>query len=70
MKRERVSSTSVRSIGYDAGTKILEVELRNNGIYQYFGVPPRVFDDLRNAASVGRYYSKFVRDEYEYRKIK
>lgn len=69
MKRERVSSTSITSIGYDPDAKILEVELRA-GIYQYFGVPAKVFDDLRNAASKGRYYSKFIRDAYKYRKVK
>lgn len=69
MKREPVSSTSIRSIGYELESKTLEVELKA-GIYQYFGVPPRVFDDLRQAASKGRYYSKFIRDEYKFRKVK
>jgi hypothetical protein len=70
MNRKPVSSSSIRSIGYDPDAKILEVELQNGGIYQYFQVPRETHDDLINAASIGRYYSKYVRDSYKYRKVK
>lgn len=70
MNRQGVSSSSIRSIGYDPGNEILEIELRNGGVYQYFAVPPQVTSDLKEAASVGRYYTKYVRNVYRFRKIK
>ncbi|MEQ1762067.1 MAG: KTSC domain-containing protein [Pyrinomonadaceae bacterium] len=71
MTRQRVSSTSIRSIGYDADHRILEVEFRNDGIYQYFDVPREEYDDLVGAASIGRYYSKIIKPTYtRFRKVR
>jgi hypothetical protein len=70
LKRTQIESSSIKSIGYEPEGKLLEIELRGGGIYQYFQVPPKVFDDLINAASAGRYYSKYVRAVYKYRKVR
>ena len=71
MTRYKVSSSSVRSIGYDPGNQILEVELRNGGIYQYFHVPPKEHENLIDASSIGRYYSRVIKPSYpDVRKIK
>ncbi|NOT49594.1 MAG: KTSC domain-containing protein [Acidobacteria bacterium] len=70
MTRQRVSSSSIRSVGYDPENRILEIELKHGGIYQYFEVPEEVHSDLKAAASVGRYYTKYVRNICRFRKIK
>ncbi len=70
MTRQRVSSTSVKSVGYDAGNRILEIELKNGGIYQYFQVPAEEHKSLIDAESVGRYYAKVVKPLYRFRRIK
>ena len=70
MNRQRVSSSSIRSIGYDPDTKILEIELRNGGIYQYFRVPADEHASLVSAASIGRYYSKIIKPAYKFRRVK
>lgn len=71
MTRQRVSSTSIRSIGYDADHQILEIEFRNGGIYQYFDVPREEYEAVISAASIGKYYSKFIKPIFlKFRKVK
>lgn len=70
MTRERVSSTSIRSIGYDPDNKILEIELRHGGVYQYFQVPADAHRSLVGATSIGGHYTKFIKPLYQFRKVK
>jgi len=70
MERQRVSSTNVRSIGYDAGTGTLEVEFHSGGIYQYFDVPETVYAVLMRASSKGRYLNDHIKDRYRCRKLR
>jgi hypothetical protein len=61
MERQPVKSTNVKAVGYDAETKVLEVEFKSGGIYQYAGVQPEMYADLLAAESVGRFVSQVVR---------
>ena len=61
MERQPVKSTNVKSVGYNAEEKILEVAFRNGGIYQYAGVQPEMFADLLEAESIGRFVAQVVR---------
>ena len=70
MERQRVSSTNLRSIGYDAADGTLEVEFNSGGIYQYFDVPEAVYTALMRASSKGRYMNDHVRDHYRCRKVR
>lgn len=38
MDRTPVSSTNLKSVGYDAVNRVLEIEFHDGGIYQYFNV--------------------------------
>lgn len=70
MTRERVSSSIIRSVGYDPDNRILEIELRRGGIYQYFQVPAEPYRSLVEAESIGRHYTKFIKPVYQFRKVK
>ncbi len=70
MNRQRVSSSSIRSIGYDPDNEILEIELRHGGIYQYFQVPTQEHESLISAESIGRYYAKVIRPAVRFRQVK
>lgn len=70
MTRQRVSSTNIRSIGYDPGNRILEVEFRDGGIYQYFEVPPEEYDSLTKAGSLGSSFAKAIKPKYRFRRVK
>jgi hypothetical protein len=70
LNRQSVSSSSIKSVGYDPDAEILKVEFHKSGIYQYFGVPTRVHEDLINAFSKGKYYTVYIKDAYSFRRIK
>ena len=63
MERTAVQSSNIISIGYDSNSSTLELEFKN-GIYQYFGVPQNIFDDLMNAGSKGSYFLQNIKNTY------
>jgi hypothetical protein len=69
MKRIEVSSTNLKSVGYDLVMKILEVEFLNGSIYQYLDVSDIIYSELMNAESHGKYFNKNIKTEYEFAKI-
>ena len=69
MLREVVSSSSLRSIGYDSRTRTLEVEFASGGVYRYAPVPADVWGALRRAESKGKYFQDFVRDRFETERV-
>lgn len=64
MRRTRVDSTTMRSVGYEAAQQILEIEFTSGAVYQYLEVPIAVFDELMQAESKGRYFNHEIRDDY------
>lgn len=69
MERTPVISTNIKSLGYEASTKTLEVEFNSDAIYQYVGVPEAVFMDLMRASSHGSFLNRHVRGQYEYVRV-
>ena len=69
MERQPVTSSNIKSIGYDVATSTLEVEFHNGGVYQYSGVPESVYVGLMQAASHGSYFHQHIRDRYSYIKV-
>lgn len=70
MKREKVSSSNLASIGYDAANEILEVEFNHGGVYQYFDVPEDVCEELMNTDSHGIFFDKNIKKAgYEFKKM-
>jgi hypothetical protein len=69
MKRQRVVSSNVASIGYDEVSQTLEVEFLNGGVYQYFDVPKRIYQDFMSAESHGQYLAKNIKGYYRYSKV-
>lgn len=70
MERQKVESSNLASIGYDAKNEILEIEFNHGGIYQYFDVPVNVHDELMNASSHGQYFDRNIKKAgYEFRKM-
>jgi len=68
--RDEVSSSAMRSVGYDADRQILEIEFPNGDVYQYYGIPPDVFDGLIQAESHGRFFHECIRGQnYRYERV-
>ena len=59
----------VRAIGYDAQTQTLEVEFLIGCVYQYYGVPDHLHDQMMEAPSKGRFLNMHIRDSYPYSRV-
>lgn len=66
MLRKAVDSTTMRSVGYQAKSRILEIEFGSGAVYQYLGVPARIYQQLLRAESKGRYFNSEIRDVHPY----
>lgn len=64
MERTPVSSSNLRSIGYEPETSTLEVEFNTGSVYQYHGVPQEIFDALMQAGSHGIYFNANIKNSY------
>jgi hypothetical protein len=70
MNRTLVTSSNVASVGYDPELKVLEIEFKNQSVYQYADVPPEKYDGMLHAESVGKFLNSEIKGTYEYTKIK
>jgi hypothetical protein len=64
VERIHVNSSTIRSIGYDARSAILEIEFQSGTIYHYTGVPCDVYNGMMTADSKGRYFNAHIRDRF------
>jgi len=69
MERKAVESSNLASVGYDEHEEILEIEFQHGGVYQYFDVPKKVYEELMNADSHGIYFNVNIRNKYIDHKI-
>ena len=70
MDRQPVSSSNLKSVGYDESSKILEIEFHSGGVYHYYSVPSSVYQDLMIAPSHGKYFLAHIKDVYRYERIR
>jgi hypothetical protein len=69
MHREQVSSSNIKSIGYESNSKTLEIEFRDGGIYQYFNVTSNIYEELISTPSIGSFFHKYIKENYNWKKI-
>ena len=69
MRRRRVTSSLISSVGYAAETATLEVELVDGTVYRYFAVPRRHAEELLAAESPGRYFNEQIKPRYPFEKL-
>ena len=68
-----IQSDNVRAAGYDANSKIMTVQFNNGYTYEYYGVPPELWNEFIAAqphpwSQVG--YSQLVEAGVPYKRIK
>lgn len=69
MERAPVTSSNIKSVGYDAKASVLEIEFQNARVYAYDGVPDAVYHEMIEAHSAGRYFFGLVRGHYEVHEV-
>jgi hypothetical protein len=65
MHRSSVSSSNIRSVGYEPDSFTLEIEFNDGSTYQYYGVPEVEFDAFMNSSSKGRYFNAYIKGRYD-----
>jgi hypothetical protein len=62
--RRPVVSSVVRSMGYDQGHAVLEIEFVSGRVYRYHMVPRREWSGLLGAPSKGRYFDAHICEKF------
>ena len=70
MERIRIKSSDLRSVAYDESAQILEIEFHHGGIYQYFSVPKKIYEDLvKSVSSHGQFHTRYIKNRYRREKV-
>lgn len=70
MDRKRVNASNIRSVGYDAGKQLLEVEFTSGSIVQYSGVSPEVNRRFMSAPSPGSFFHDQIEENFPAERIR
>jgi hypothetical protein len=69
MERVALKSHVIVSAGYDAATRVLELEFASGRIYQYADVPSGTFEWLLRAPSKGGFVTRMINGQYLHRDV-
>ena len=62
----KVNSSAIRKVSYDIKTKILTLTFTSGDrTYDYGPVPAREVIQMMKAPSIGKYYNRYIRDQYK-----
>ena len=64
-----MSSSLIRSVGYDADARVLEVELVAGQVYRYRDVSPFIYEGLLAAKSKGTFFNKKIARRFPYEQV-
>ena len=67
MKRLPVDSSAIRAVGYDPNSQVLEIEYANGGVYDYYDVPPNLYQEFCEADSMGAFANIRIKPNFFYR---
>ncbi|TDD66606.1 KTSC domain-containing protein [Jiangella aurantiaca] len=65
LRRWPVSSSALRSVGYDPQTWTLEVEWASGVVYRYLDVDPLDVEAMMQADSMGAYLNEEIKPNHE-----
>ncbi|MGY3609616.1 MULTISPECIES: KTSC domain-containing protein, partial [unclassified Bradyrhizobium] len=65
----RVQSTGIEAAGYGRAQRTLLIRYPGGSTYDYFAVPAKVFKELLDAESKGRFVNWYVKPRYRYKRV-
>jgi KTSC domain-containing protein len=68
--RKRVNASNIRSVGYDPGNQVLEVEFTSGSIVQYTGVSPEVHRRFMSSPSPGSFFQDQIDENFPSKRIR
>ena len=60
-----VDSSAIQSMRYYKEQRQLLVKFNNENNYLYEGVPVRLFQKMRNCYSIGKFYNKYIKNNFK-----
>ena len=70
INRIRVNSSQLNSVGYDPIHLVLQVALKNGGIYQYYDVPLTIYQGFIIHSSKDTYFNKYIASRFRRELVK
>lgn len=70
MDRKKVSSSSIRSVGYDERNRVLEVEFNDGRVNQYSGVSQEIYRRLMSSPSIVSYFRDNIEESFIAKRIR
>ena len=64
MEMKKINSGKLRAIGYDARSRILQVQLDNGSTLQYNGVGEDIWRRLSNSGAAWSFYRDNIEEEF------
>lgn len=64
-----VDSSTISRMAYDEARRVLAVEFKNGSRYEYYDIPTNVFQQMKAAASKGRFLSANIKGCYRYARV-
>jgi hypothetical protein len=65
----RLRSRAVQETGYDATFRTLRIRFRSGGLYDYYDVPPDVFNGLLAAAHPWTQWGEHITQSYRFSRL-
>jgi hypothetical protein len=59
-----VDSSSIKAVGYDTHSEVLQVQFLNGNTYEYQGVGEHEHAALMSAQSIGAHFGKHIRPKF------
>lgn len=64
MERRRINASTLRSVGYDPTSRVLEVEFTAGTIVRYVGVPAEIHRRLMSAPSPTSFFRDNIEEDF------
>lgn len=62
-------SSVVANMRYDPDTATLRIVYVSGMVYDYKGVPGKVYEAMKKAVSKGRYLNRYIKGKYDFEKV-
>jgi len=69
MEMKTIHSGKLRAIGYDARTRMLQVQLDDGSILQYSGVGEALWNRLSSSGAAWSYYRDNIEEEFTAKRV-
>lgn len=69
MKREPVTSSVIKSAGYDLRTRVLEIEFHNASVYRYYDLDAQGYQAFLEAPSKGTHLNEVIKVNCIYNEV-